>query len=59
MARIVDQAEQLITDKLEEDFARAAAQDRDLGAACGRFGRTTATRLTALPRHPSYNKARG
>jgi N-acetylglutamate synthase-like GNAT family acetyltransferase len=50
--------EAVITDKLDGDFARAG-RDRGLGVARGRFGRTTATRLAALPGHPAYNKARG
>lgn len=51
-------AEMIITAKIGEDFARAAMVPR-LGAATARFGRTTATRLAALPEHPAYNKARG
>jgi N-acetylglutamate synthase-like GNAT family acetyltransferase len=50
--------EAVITDKLDDDFARTGL-DGGLGAARGRFGRTTATRLAALPGHPAYNKARG
>jgi hypothetical protein len=53
-----DEAEIVITEKLDEDFARAAT-DPGLAAAKARFGRTTATRLAALPGHPAYNKARG
>ncbi|HEY2673858.1 MAG TPA: hypothetical protein VGJ07_26275 [Rugosimonospora sp.] len=52
------EVETVITAKMQEDFGRAAA-DRTLGAATARFGRTTATRLAAMPDHPGYSKARG
>lgn len=50
--------ERVVGDKIDEDFGRASADSR-LGAAQVRLGRTTATRLSALPGHPAYNKARG
>lgn len=53
-----EQAETVITAKLAEDFARAGG-DPTLAADQARFGRTTATRLGALPGHGGYNKARG
>jgi hypothetical protein len=53
-----DEVETVITDKIDDDFARAAA-DGALGAATSRFGHTTATRLGALAAHPSYTRARG
>jgi hypothetical protein len=52
------EVETVITAKMHEDFGRAAA-DPTLGAATARFGRTTATRLAAMPDHPGYSKARG
>jgi hypothetical protein len=58
MGHPADEAEAVITDKIDEDFARAVT-DPGLAAARARFGRTTATRLAALPGHPAYNKARG
>ncbi|MGC9671472.1 hypothetical protein ACNTMW_33635, partial [Planosporangium sp. 12N6] len=58
MGQSAESIEAVITDKLDGDFARAS-RDRGLGAARGRFGRTTATRLAALPGHLAYNKARG
>jgi hypothetical protein len=58
MGQHADEAEMVITAKIDEDFARAAT-DPNLAAAKARFGRTTATRLAALPGHPAYNKARG
>ncbi|HEX5289595.1 MAG TPA: hypothetical protein VFX25_12045 [Streptosporangiaceae bacterium] len=51
-------AETVISRKLSEDFGRAAAHPW-LGAAQARFGRTTATRLTAAPGNAVYNRARG
>jgi hypothetical protein len=58
MGQQTNEAEMIITAKIEEDFARAATET-GLAAAQARFGRTTATRLAALPGHPAYNKARG
>jgi N-acetylglutamate synthase-like GNAT family acetyltransferase len=58
MGQRAEPIEAVITHKLDGDFAQAG-RDRGLGAARGRFGRTTATRLAALPGHPAYNKARG
>jgi ribosomal protein S18 acetylase RimI-like enzyme len=58
MRQHTDEAEMVITAKIDDDFARATAEP-SLAAAKTRFGRTTATRLAALPRHPAYNKARG
>lgn len=52
------EAERVITAKIAADFARAVTV-ASLGAATARFGRTTVTRLAALPRHGAYNKARG
>jgi hypothetical protein len=52
------EVETVITAKIDEDFGRAA-DDPALGAATARFGRTTATRLAAMPEHPGYTKARG
>jgi hypothetical protein len=51
-------AERVITAKIAEDFGSATTVP-SLGAATACFGRTTATRLAALPQHPAYNKARG
>jgi hypothetical protein len=51
-------AESVITAKIAEDFGRAETVP-SLGAATASFGRTTATRLAALPGHLAYNKARG
>jgi hypothetical protein len=58
MRRVADEAEEVITAKIDEDFAHADT-DPGLASASARFGRTTATRLGALPGHPAYNKARG
>lgn len=58
MADMSQLAEGVVTAKIAEDFGRAATVP-SLGAATARFGRTTATRLAALPGHPAYNKARG
>jgi ribosomal protein S18 acetylase RimI-like enzyme len=58
MEQHADEAEIIITAKIDDDFARAMAEP-GLAAAKAHFGRTTATRLSALPRHPAYNKARG
>ena len=58
MRHLADEVEGLITAKIDEDFDRAVT-DPGLAAATARFGRTTVTRLAALPRHPAYNKARG
>jgi ribosomal protein S18 acetylase RimI-like enzyme len=58
MDQHADEAEMVITAKIDDDFARAVAEP-SLTAAKARFGRTTATRLAALPRHPAYSKARG
>jgi predicted GNAT family acetyltransferase len=58
MEQWANEIERVITAKIDEDFARAAAEP-SLGAATARFGRTTVTRLAALPHHPAYNKARG
>lgn len=58
MAQHADEAEIIITAKIDEDFSRAATNP-SLAAAKARFGRTSATRLAALPWHPAYNKARG
>jgi hypothetical protein len=52
------EAEGIIAAKIAADFGRAVTVAR-LGAATARFGRTTATRLAALPAHPAYSKARG
>jgi len=58
MRQVADEAEKVITAKIDEDFAHADT-DPSLASASARFGRTTATRLGALPGHPAYNKARG
>jgi N-acetylglutamate synthase-like GNAT family acetyltransferase len=58
MGQHADEAEMVITAKIDEDFARAAT-DPSLAAAKACFGHTTATWLAALPGHPAYNKARG
>ncbi len=58
MERAADDAEAVITAKINEDFVGAAAES-GLAAATARFGHTTATRLGALPDHPAYNRARG
>jgi ribosomal protein S18 acetylase RimI-like enzyme len=58
MRQRAEEAEAVITAKLDEDFTRALA-DPSLAAGKASFGRTTATRLAALPGHPGYNKARG
>lgn len=58
MGQSRDQAESVITAKIDDDFSRAIT-DPTLGAAVARFGHTTATRLAALPGHPAYNRARG
>jgi predicted GNAT family acetyltransferase len=58
MGQAADEAENVITTKIAEDFARADTNP-SLASARARFGRTTATRLGALPGHPAYNKARG
>jgi hypothetical protein len=58
MGQVADEAEKVITAKIDEDFAHADTNP-SLASARARFGRTTATRLGALPGHPAYNKARG
>jgi hypothetical protein len=58
MSPYAEDAETVVTAKIEDDFARASV-DGTLGAAKARFGQTTATRLAALAGHPAYNKARG
>ena len=58
MRQPAGEAETVITAKIDDDFARAVTVP-GLAAARARFGRTTATRLAALPGHPAYNKARG
>lgn len=58
MGRAADEAETVITAKIDEDFAHAGTNP-SLASARARFGRTTATRVGALPGHPAYNKARG
>lgn len=44
MGQHADEAEMVITAKIDEDFARAVT-DPSLAAAKARFGHTTATRL--------------
>jgi len=56
MGQHADEAEMVITAKIDEDFA-SAVTDPSLAAANACFGHTTATRLAALPGHPAYNKA--
>jgi hypothetical protein len=58
MRQLADEAETVITAKIAEDFGRAVT-DPSLAAATACFGRTTVTRLAALPGHSAYNKARG
>jgi hypothetical protein len=58
MRQFADAAERVITAKIDEDFSRAVT-DPNLAAATACFGRTTVTRLAALPEHHAYNKARG
>jgi hypothetical protein len=58
MGQHADQAEMVITAKIDQDFACAVTHP-GLAAAKARFGHATATRLAALPGHPAYNKARG
>jgi hypothetical protein len=58
MGQHADEAEMVITAKIDEDFGRAVT-DPSLAAAKACFGHTTATWLAALPGHPAYNKARG
>jgi len=58
MRQLAREAERVVTAKIAEDFGHAVAVS-DLGAATACFGRTTVTRLAALPMHRAYNKARG
>ena len=58
MGQVANEVENVITAKIDEDFARADTNP-SLASARARFGRTAATRLGALPGHPAYNKARG
>ena len=58
MRQVADDAEKVVTAKLNEDFA-CAITDPSLAAASACFGRTTVTRLAALPGHSAYNRARG
>jgi N-acetylglutamate synthase-like GNAT family acetyltransferase len=58
MRQFADDAERVVTAKMAADFARAVTIP-ELAAATACFGRTTATRVGALPGHSAYNKARG
>lgn len=58
MRQLAREAERVITAKIAEDFGHAVTVS-GMEAATACFGRTTVTRLAALPRHRAYNKARG
>jgi hypothetical protein len=58
MTKLADRAEGVIAAKVAEDFAHAVGV-AGLAAATACFGRTTVTRLAALPGHSGYNRARG